>query len=239
MISPFLCQFFFFRISFRYKPILITLGVIGIATWSMLLWTKSMLWSQIIQVFYAAYISCEVAYFTYIYAKVSKDHYLAVTSHTRAALLAGKFISGVVGQTLVRTQLMNIRDLNFISFGAQIAATVVAIMLPSVESSIYFNRIDSVDPRVRSIDKKLMSKFKSAFSVISSQFRVAYSNHHVVLWSVWYACGVCGYFQVWNYVQMLWTAIDDDPVVSAASRIKFEMKICENRIGIHVCSSLP
>lgn len=226
--------FFFCRISFRYKPILITLGLIGIATWAMLLWTTSMLWSQIIQVFYAAYISCEVAYFTYIYAKVSKNHYLAVTSHTRAALLAGKFISGAVGQTLVRTQLMNIRNLNFISFGAQIAATVVAIMLPSVDSSIYFNRIDSIDPLVKSIDKKLMTKFKSAFSVISSQFRVAYSNHHVVLWSVWYACGVCGYFQVWNYAQMLWTAIDDDPDVSAAIRIKFEVKIESKSIFAHL-----
>lgn len=180
----------------------------------MLLWTTSLLWSQIIQVFYAAYISCEVAYFTYIYAKVSKDHYMAVTSHTRAALLAGKFMSGVIGQTLVQTQLMNIRELNFITFGAQIAATVVAIMLPSAESSIYFNRIDSMDPIRNNVQHTLMAKSKSAFRVISVQFRCAYSNQHVILWSVWYSLGVCGYFQVWNYVQMLWTAIDNDPAVS-------------------------
>lgn len=200
--------------TFRYKPIIITIGITGIITWAMLLWTTSVLWSQIIQVFYAAYVSCEVAYFTYIYAKVSKDHYLAVTSHTRAALLAGKFISGVVGQTLVHTQLMNIRELNYITFGAQIAATMVALMLPSVESSIYFNRTESVDQLVSDAESKTMFKVKSAFKVISSQFQCAYTNQHVVLWSIWYAFGVCGYFQVWNYVQMLWTAIDNDPAVS-------------------------
>lgn len=186
-------------------------------TWSMLLWTTSLLWSQIIQVFYAAYNSCEVAYFTYIYAKVSKDHYLAVTSHTRAALLAGKFMSGMIGQTLVRTELMNIRELNFITFGAQIAATVVAMMLPAAESSIYFNRINSVDSIVNDAGTTLMAQFKSAFNVISIQFRCAYSNPHVILWSIWYSFGVCGYFQVWNYVQMLWSAIDNDPAVSVFS----------------------
>lgn len=180
----------------------------------MLLWTTSLFWSQIIQVFYAAYISCEVAYFTYIYAKVSKDHYLAVTSHTRAALLAGKFMSGMIGQALVRTQVMNIRELNFITFGAQIAATVAAMMLPSAESSIYFNRIDSIDSIVNDARNTLMGQFMSAFNVISIQLRSAYSNQHVILWSVWYSFGLCGFFQVWSYVQMLWAAIDNDPAVS-------------------------
>lgn len=205
-------------IHFRYKPIIVTIGVTGIITWTLLLWTTSLLWSQIIQVFYAAYISCEVAYFTYIYAKVSKDHYLTVTSHTRAALLAGKFMSGVIGQTLVQTHTMNIRELNFITFGAQIAATVVAIMLPSVDSSVYFNRIESANENDSGHAKTLMAKCMLAFNVISIQFRCAYSNQHVVLWSVWYAFGLCGYFQVWSYVQMLWTAIDNDPAVSAFSK---------------------
>lgn len=199
----------FFPIS-RYKPIIIAIGVLGIMTYAMLLWTTSLFWSQMIQVSYAAYTSCEVAYFTYIFAKVSKEHYLAVSSHTRAALLAGRCLSGVIGQLLMQTQLMDIRELNYITFGAQIAALGIAFILPSAKTSIYFNRADSED---RSIAEPWM-KMVSAFDVISMHLRQAYSNHHVVLWSIWYSFAVCGYFQMINYIQMLWTAIDDDPAVS-------------------------
>lgn len=196
------------------------LGIAGIATYSLLLWTTEFVWLQVIQVCYAMYIATEVAYFTYIYAKVSKEHYLIVTSHSRAALLAGKFLSGVIGQVLVKTELMNIRQLNYITLGAQVGATIVGLMLPRAEQSIYFNRMNtgaSLEP----ISTK--RKFRSAFHLIKAQVLTAYGNPDVVLWSMWYAFGVCGYFQVWNYVQMLWTAIDDDPTVSGNASIRFSI----------------
>lgn len=180
------------------------------------MFTTSFRWLQIIEVFYALYIATEVAYFTYIYAKVPKEHYLTVTSHSRAALLCGKFMSGAVGQTLIQTNLMNIRELNYITLVAQICATFVAFQLPAAEKSLYFNQAEKT--AATSVENGNISKpynrYKAAFKLISTQFYDAYSNPQVLMWSLWYAFGVCGYFQVWTYVQMLWTAIDADPNVS-------------------------
>ena len=60
--------------------------------------------------------AAEVAYYTYIYAKVDPEHYQKVTSHTRGAILAGRAISGVTSQTLISTDAMNFKELNYITF---------------------------------------------------------------------------------------------------------------------------
>ena len=52
------------------------------------------------QVIYGIATSTEVAYFTYIYAKVDTQHFQKVTSFTRVALLLGRFLSGVLAQLL-------------------------------------------------------------------------------------------------------------------------------------------
>lgn len=207
----------------RYKPILIALGIAGIITWSLLLWTTSFAASIVVEIFYAAYITCEVSYFAYIYAKVSKDHYLAVTSHTRAALLAGRFVSSTLAQMLVYFELMNIRQLNYITLGAQVFATLFAISLPKVKKSIYFYR-DNENGSTRSNNIENLSRnlnlratgtkrYRKAFKLMWQQFTCAYSNKQVVLWSVWYAFGLCGFLQVTTYIQLLWIAIDNRPEV--------------------------
>lgn len=200
-----------FRI--RYKPVVIMIGVAGIITWSLLLWTTSLLGTQIIQIFYGTYMATEVAYFTYIYAKVPKQHYLAVTVHTRAALLIGKFFSSTLSQTLIYTKIMNIRELNYITLTAQTLATILACCLPSVERSLYFNNDEETEHKTE--QPKYLEKCKSAFKLIYSHFTQAYSNRVVLIWSLWYAFGLCGFFQVITYIQMLWSSIDNNPDVSS------------------------
>lgn len=62
-------------------------------------------------------MASEVAYYTYIYAKVSKDKYQRVTGYTRASLLSGRFIAGILAQILISFKLMDERELNYISLG--------------------------------------------------------------------------------------------------------------------------
>lgn len=176
------------------------------------------------EVFYAFYANCEVAYFAYIYAKVSKDHFLEVSSHTRAALLAGRFSSGVLSQTLLYFKVMDVRTLNYLTFAAQIAATVVAILLPKVTKSIYFNR----DEPSSSDDSNDVAKAKNngvnsiidcsmyqrAFSLMWKQLKCAYTNRRVILWSIWYVCEFCMYVQFIAYVQLVWIQIDNRPEVN-------------------------
>lgn len=65
-------------------------------------------------------MATEIAYYTYIYAKVEKVHFQKVTSHTRAALLAGRTLSGVLAQLLVSFNLMDYRQLNYITFTGKV-----------------------------------------------------------------------------------------------------------------------
>ncbi|KAH8420893.1 hypothetical protein KR222_008440 [Zaprionus bogoriensis] len=145
----------------RYKPLIITIGAAGVIIWSMLIWTTSLLSLQILEFFYGTYMAAEVAYYTYIYAKVDKKYYPRVTSHTRAAMFAGKLISGVISQLLINLELMDYKQLNYITLGstymiqkrslpfphlcccprtAQIVAMIWAFGLPKVDKSLYFHR---------------------------------------------------------------------------------------------------
>ena len=59
------------HLSFRYKPVIVFEGISYIATWCMLLWANGVGWMQSMEFAYGIATSTEVAYFTYIYAKVS------------------------------------------------------------------------------------------------------------------------------------------------------------------------
>lgn len=64
-------------------------------------------------------MAAEIAYYTYMYAKVEKERYQKVTGHARASLLSGRFIASVLAQILYSSQLMDVRQLNYISLGGE------------------------------------------------------------------------------------------------------------------------
>lgn len=72
------------------------------------------------EVFYGFFMAADIAYYTYIYAQVDREHYQKVTSHTRAAFLFGRALSGVVSQILVSTETLNYYYLNFISLSGRL-----------------------------------------------------------------------------------------------------------------------
>uniref|UniRef100_A0A182JKS1 Thiamine transporter 1 n=1 Tax=Anopheles atroparvus TaxID=41427 RepID=A0A182JKS1_ANOAO len=124
----------------RYKPIIVVNGAAGIIVWSMLAWTTSLDALKVLEIFYGTYCAAEVAYFSYIYAKVDREHYQKVTSHTRAAIYCGRFFAASLAQLLVYFEAMDYRQLNYLSLAAQICATLWALFLPSVSTSMYFHR---------------------------------------------------------------------------------------------------
>lgn len=119
------------------------------------------------EVFYGTYMATEVAYYTYIYAKVERDKYQQVTGFTKAAVLCSRFLAGVVAQLLVSFHVMDLRQLNYISLvcelrvmpnillqssnknneryvlspqiTAQIISLAWALSLPAVSGSMYFH----------------------------------------------------------------------------------------------------
>nr|XP_029712065.1 folate transporter 1-like [Aedes albopictus] len=122
----------------RYKSIIIFSACVGIVIWSLLLWTTTLAALQVVQVLYGTYMAAEVAYYTYIYAKISRDKYQQVTGNTRAAILSGRFLASVIGQALVSSGGMDLRELNYITLGAQAFSLLWSFILPPVKSSIYF-----------------------------------------------------------------------------------------------------
>lgn len=64
-------------------------------------------------------MATEIAYYTYIYAKVERSRYQQVTGFTRSAILAGRFLAGVIAQVMVSLNLMDLRELNYITLGCK------------------------------------------------------------------------------------------------------------------------
>lgn len=54
-----------------------------------------------------------------MYAKVEKNKYQKVTGNARAAILCGRFFASVIAQLLVSFELMNLRDLNYLTLGCE------------------------------------------------------------------------------------------------------------------------
>ncbi|XP_013407120.1 thiamine transporter 1 [Lingula anatina] len=136
----------------RYKPVIIFEGLTYLGTWALLLWGQGVLTMQLMQFLYGLATATEIAYYSYIYAAVEKDHYQRVTSYTRAAVLLGRFIAGLLGQLLVSLGHVSYFVLNCISMGSVGAAFIVAVCLPSVSKSVYFHQETSTENSQQQID---------------------------------------------------------------------------------------
>ncbi|KAG7304249.1 hypothetical protein JYU34_011187 [Plutella xylostella] len=212
----------------RFKPIIILSGLSGIVLYGVLLWTKSLEWLQVSQFIYGLYMATEVAYLTYIYAKVDSDKYPKVSSYTRMAILIGRFLSGLSSQLLVLFHVMDYRQLNYITFTAQILSIFWAIWLPPVQYGIYFHRRHSLGNSLQmntspqekelppyNVKPASTSHFKEAAYLIVGHARGAYSRPAVVAWSILYACAMALFVQTQVYVQLLWIhvqAASDVPI---------------------------
>lgn len=190
----------------RYKPLIILLGVSSAAVWGLMMIVSGKIGLQIIEVFYGTFCACEIAYYAYIYTKIDKKYYQIVTSHTRSAILFGRFFSALSAQLLVYYGVSDYRQLNLLTFIFQIIAAIWSIFfIPSVKTSIYFHRNEMEDNH-----KKL-----NAFKLIWLHFMTSYQNETVVLWSAFYTISFCLYFQITAYVQVLWLTIDDNVMWNA------------------------
>ena len=145
-----------------------------------------------------------MAYFTYIYARVPADKYQAVTSFIRAALLFGRFLSGVLSQVLIGFKLTGVLELNYISLAMVTVATVLSFLLPPVTNTIYFHTGEpetepGCEGKTAAAEQENLSwaeRFKRAFLLVRRDFVRSFSDLYILKWSVWWALAMCGNFQV-------------------------------------------
>jgi len=156
-------------------------------------------------VLYGIAASTEVAYFTYMYAKVDKEHYKKVTSYTYSALLTGRLLGGASGQILISYDILDYLGLHYVSLGCVSIAFLLSFFLPKVKESIYFYRREegSDIPEKPSFPERV----KRAYPILWRDFKEAYSNSYVLKWSIWWAIATAGHLQAISYVQPLWERI--------------------------------
>jgi thiamine transporter 2/3 len=103
----------------KYKFAIILCGLSGTITFIILRFATTIYHVQVVEFFYGLLLSTEIAYYTYIYAKVNKKHYQQVTSHTRAAYLVGRFAAGIVAQLTISFEILDYEQLNYLTIACK------------------------------------------------------------------------------------------------------------------------
>ena len=190
----------------RYKPVIITEGLAYLATRILLIWASGVLAMQFMQFAYGVATGTEVAYYSYIYAVVDRDHYQIVTSYTRAAVLLGRMLSGVIGQLLISLKVTDYLVLNYISLGRVSISCILTLLLPKTSGNVFVTRAET-DPAVEQQQNGCFSSWKAIMNTMFQDFKMCYSDKQLLRWSLWWAFATCGEFQVENFVQNLWDII--------------------------------
>lgn len=71
------------------------------------------------EVLYGLMWAADVAYFTYMYAKVDRAHYGTVSATARVGYLLGRLGSGVLSQLAVSLNFMPLLGLQFVTLGSK------------------------------------------------------------------------------------------------------------------------
>ncbi|VDN60045.1 unnamed protein product [Dracunculus medinensis] len=209
---------FFLTDILRYKPIIMLEAVSLCATWALLVWGKTVWQMQIMQIAFGISSASEVAYYSYMYAVVTQKHYARVTSYLRAAALAGKFMAFALAQFLISTGYGSYLLLNQISFCALCLVLFIALILPSIPSRIIVNKIGEGTNNVRRNSRETVEwnetqeetyRIAAYFRAIWNHMKIFKRNKIVLKWSIWFALATAGTYQVYNYIQTLWSIMQN------------------------------
>uniref|UniRef100_A0A1B6H9P4 Major facilitator superfamily (MFS) profile domain-containing protein n=1 Tax=Homalodisca liturata TaxID=320908 RepID=A0A1B6H9P4_9HEMI len=195
----------------RYKIIIILQSICMIISFFLLIYGRGIFQMQIEEIFYGLHMAGEVGYFTYIYAKVDNEHYQEVTSHVRSAYLVGKSLCGIVSQTVVYFNLIKLQGLLWITIGSQVMALIWAVLLPSVDRSMYFHRnLPDVDKTNVQNSSKTTHNWKTVVNFIRFDVKSAFTNMYVLKWAIWWALATCCYYMATAYCQVLWQVVREE-----------------------------
>lgn len=159
---------FTFLFMYRYKTVLILKAESAILLWCFFRWTTSVGVAEFALVVYAFYYSCDVAYVSYIFDKVSSDHFLTATSFSHAAPLMGRFINVLLFTVINIEHNVHL----YLGLAAQIVALLIAVIF------LNFNRIQSSSTSLQRAPQNMITHVQTAIS-----------NQHVVFYSIWYIAG--------------------------------------------------
>ncbi|XP_015210951.1 thiamine transporter 2-like [Lepisosteus oculatus] len=209
----------------RYKPVIVLQGLGYVVCWLLLLFGPGVEAAQFAVFSYGIATASEVGYFSYIYSVVSLEHYQKVTSYCRSTTLVGYAVGSVLGQLLVSLGNVSFYCLNVITVISLAIAFFISFLLPMPQRSLLFHEnhlatnhsidivpavpLDSGNVSSSCIisdeRKRDRSSFLNGIYQLWVDCKECYSSTKLIPFSLWWAMGTCGYFQVISYVQVLWS----------------------------------
>ncbi|XP_039295512.1 thiamine transporter 2 [Nilaparvata lugens] len=205
---------------FRYQPVIVTCAISGLIVYLILTFGKSLIWMQSTQIFYGLFLAGDIAYYSYIYAKVDKEHFQEVTSHTRSAYLIGRTISGVTSQVCVTFNLLTYYQMNFLTIGGLSLAVLWSLSLPKVEHSFYFHRKEKEEAEVEDNPTIIghssssiigrddvttdANRFSDVIKTMGNDIKYTLSSQKIIFPLIWSVVATSCYYQVLSFVQLLW-----------------------------------
>ena len=96
-------------------------------------------------------------------------------------------------QVCVSTGLLDYRNLNILSLASVSLGTLVSFGLPKVKRTIYFHAKEEPIEKHPSDNE---NKIKKALVILGYNFKTSFSQGSVFRWSLWWALGMCGNYQV-------------------------------------------
>jgi len=218
----------------RYKPLVVLESTAYLATRVILIWGQGIPIMQAMQVTYGLATATEIAYYSYIYGMVEKEHFQKVTSYTRLSVLLGKGIGDLTGQILLSTNTANLLQLNYVSLGSVTLAVVVSLFLPKVPGSVFSDRLgtferftddgsntdadsskapdEEEEEEISNRCDKCCVQMANYFRKILISFKTTYSDKNLLKWSLWWALSMCGGLQIEDYVMNLWSNLQGNNV---------------------------
>uniref|UniRef100_A0AAF5Q5J0 Reduced folate carrier n=3 Tax=Wuchereria bancrofti TaxID=6293 RepID=A0AAF5Q5J0_WUCBA len=194
-----------------YKPILI-LESIGYMVFRItLVFGSGIFLQQIGMSFYGIASAAEIAFYSYIYAKVRKNEYKRLTSWTRASTMAGRTFGYLLSQTIVITGIGTYLTVNQISLISPILVFIFGLCFPRIQWKSLIERIKiTTDMEILNEPTTYTEYAKFRVGKLWCNTKQIYGIGFVRKWSLWWAMTTCMSLQISAYSQTLWGEVQNE-----------------------------
>ncbi|KAL4635041.1 thiamine transporter 2-like [Arapaima gigas] len=203
----------------RYKPIVVLQGLCYVAAWLLLIFSSGVRAAQSALFVYSIASASDVGYYAYIYSVVHTEYYQRVTSYCRGSILVGFAVGSLLGQLLTSFGGLSFYWLNVITLVFLSIALLLSFLLPMPKSSLLLNELYPNCPNIdissesarpsrlafSALRRVRWRCFVRAWTKLMKHYKGCYSSVAILFLSLWWSMGRCGFYQVSNYVQILWS----------------------------------
>ncbi|XP_050427127.1 thiamine transporter 2-like isoform X2 [Adelges cooleyi] len=214
----------------RYKPIVILDALSSMVMYCLVMKPVTLFKAQLALALTGLSSATELAYVSYIYAKVkNRALYQKMTGFLRAAYLLGRCVSATVSQIAVSYFDIDYNTLVYLSLAGSTMAFIFSFFLPTVKGSIYFypEQTTEINKEMdyKSIDttsNKSKKYFKPApksrpvvvvLNQLYLELKDTYSNPYLLKYLIWSSVSTGVFMQVLTYNDVVFSNLNKlDPV---------------------------